>query len=169
LAAPQGDYVATLISIVYKPKGAPLVEQGYTRVPLREAQLVAGCGIAVDAKGGAPERSLNIMSLETLRKLAEEGFATAPGEMGEQLVLSGLDIDAMESGARLRIGPSAVVEIVKPRTGCAKLERHQGKLRGEAAGRLGMMARVIAGGPIAAGDTVTVASPEPSLFDAGEV
>jgi MOSC domain-containing protein YiiM len=46
------------------------------------------------------------------------------------------------------------VEVVEPRTGCGKFEQHQGKLRQAAAGRLGVMARVLVGGSIQVGDPV---------------
>lgn len=145
-----------LTEIVMRPKGAPCSETGYTRVPLSEAQLVEGYGIQGDAKGGAEMRNLNIMSAETLQRLATEGFVTEPGRMGEQLAVSGVDIDALPAGARLQIGDAACIEITKPRTGCSKLERYQGKPLRASSGRLGMMARVIRGGRIAVGDNVVL-------------
>jgi MOSC domain-containing protein YiiM len=148
--------VGRLVSIVYKPAGAAVFPAGYTRVPLQEAELVAGHGIAGDVKGSGRDRQLNIMSAETTARLGAEGFVTEAGKLGEQLVLTGVDVDALPGGARLRIGEAACVEVTIPRTGCAKLELHQGKPRQEAAGRLGMMARVVVGGRIAVGDPVTV-------------
>ena len=146
--------MSELASIVYKPKDAAASEESYTRVPLRQAQLIAGYGTEGDAKGGGPDRHLNIMAAETLQALAREGFHAAPGQMGEQLIIAGLAVDALPAGARLQIGESARVEVVEPRTGCGKFERHQGKLRQEAAQRLGVMARVLTSGPIRVGDPV---------------
>jgi MOSC domain-containing protein YiiM len=96
------------------------------------------------------------MSAEAIQTLADEGFCASPGQLGEQLILSGIEVDALPPGARLQIGASACVEFTEPRTGCAKFERHQGKQREEAAGRLGMMARVVAEGTIRVGDPVRV-------------
>jgi MOSC domain-containing protein YiiM len=146
--------MSELVSIVYRPMDANLSETGYTRVPLPQAELSEAYGIQGDAKGGGPDRHLNLMAAETLQALAREGFRTEPGQMGEQLVIAGLAIDALPAGARLQIGARACIEVVEPRTGCGKLERHQGKLRQEASGRLGVMARVVAGGPIRVGDPV---------------
>ena len=147
-----------LVSIVYRPRDAESSAEAYTRVPLQNTELVAGFGIAGDAKGGGPERHLNIMSQETLQQLGAEGFSVEPGRMGEQLILSGLDVNALPAGARIRIGQTACVMVGIPRTGCGKFERNQGKLKQEAAGRLGMMARVDVGGLIAVGDPVAVLS-----------
>ena len=145
-----------LISIVYKPMEGQPPADGYLRVPRQEAHLSVDSGIAGDAKGVIPSRHRNIMASESLAALAAEGFQTAPGQMGEQLILAGVEIDSLPVGARLQIGTQACVEIKEPRTGCAKFERNQSKLRQEAAGRLGMMAQVVTDGPIAVGDPVTV-------------
>jgi MOSC domain-containing protein YiiM len=145
-----------LVSIVYKPTDAAANVHGYTRIPVQEVQLLAGHGIEGDTKGGNPTRNLNIMAVETAQTLATEGFATAPGQMGEQLLVSGVTVDGLPPGTRLRIGKAAVIEVTEPRTGCGKFERHQGKQKEAAAGRLGVMARVVIDGTIQIGDAVTV-------------
>jgi MOSC domain-containing protein YiiM len=146
--------MSELVSIVYKPKDAAASAEGYLRVSLQQAQLIAGYGTEGDAKGGHPGRHLNIMSAESLRTLAGEGFHTAPGQLGEQLVIAGLAVDSLPGGTRVQIGESACVEIVEPRTGCGRFEQHQGKLRQEAAGRLGVMAQVLVSGLVRVGDPV---------------
>lgn len=148
--------MAQVTSIVYKPSSAESAEGSYTRIPVQEIELVADKGILGDLKATGGSRQLNVMTAETLTALAAEGFATSPGRMGEQLMVTGLDVDLLSPGDRLKIGESAIIEKAEARTGCAKFERVQGKLRTEAAGRLGMMARVIVGGPIKVGDEVTI-------------
>lgn len=147
----------TLLSIVYKPASdTPFPPDHYLRVPLTEAELVLGHGIANDLKGAKPERQLNVMTAETLAQLQAAGFKTGPGEMGEQLVISGLAVEPLPSGARLQIGPTAQIEVVKLRTGCDRFEHIQGHARTEAAGRLGIIAVVAVAGPIRVGDPITV-------------
>ena len=146
----------SLSSIVYKPEGKSPVGDEYLRVPLQNTKLVVGHGIEGDAKGGSGNRQLNVMTAETMTDLSGEGFQATPGKMGEQLIVSGLDVDLLSAGSRLQFGNQAVIEIVEPRTGCGKFEKYQGKLRGEAAGRLGMIAKVVTGGEITVGDLVVV-------------
>jgi len=142
-------------SIVYKPEGSTRNQQDqYLRIPLESANLVVGYGIEGDRKGGNPKRNLNIMSFETLEALNEEGFSTQPGQMGEQIVIQGFDIDHLSEGDQLQIGGDARVEVVSHRTGCQRFEHIQGKTPHQAAGRMGIMARVVAGGMIAVGDSV---------------
>jgi xanthine dehydrogenase accessory factor len=145
-----------IASIVYKPAGVDEPQDDYLRVDLDEANLIAGYGIEGDVKGGNPNRNLNIMSYETLTNLRTRGFYTEPGQMGEQIVIHQLDVDNLPAGARVQLGDSAVIEVVKPRTGCDKFERLQDRKREEAAGQMGVMAKVLVGGQIRVGDPVKV-------------
>lgn len=148
--------MAEIYSLVYKPQDENAPDH-YTRIPMQTVTLVAGNGIEGDLNGqGNPKRSLNVMSAETQTQLKTEGFKTAPGELGEQIAVKGLDVDSLPWGTRLQLGSSAVIEIVKPRTGCDRFEAIQGKPRTDAANRLGMMATVVIGGTVTVGDPITV-------------
>ncbi len=142
-------------SIVYKPSALPdKPAEQYTRVPLESAQLREGYGIEGDRKGGHPKRQLNIMSYETLQELEGEGFHVQPGQMGEQIIVKGLNINTLQPGSRVQFGAEAVIEVVENRHGCDRFEALQGKQRTEAAGRLGVIARVVHSGAIHVGDAV---------------
>src|SRR5262249_49351950 len=89
-------------------------------------------------------------------QLQADGFRTAPGELGEQIVLSGLDSASLTAGVRLRLGETAVIEFINPRTGCSRFEHIQGRSKAAVAGKLGFMARVILGGEVSLGDQVLI-------------
>jgi MOSC domain-containing protein YiiM len=146
-----------IVSIVYRPRHAetPRPQDHFARVPLERAKLVEFQGIEGDAKGGTGDRQLNVMCAEALAELRSDGFKVAPGELGEQIVLAGLDPASLVQGVRLKVG-SAVIEVGIPRTGCARFEMIQGKPKQSAKGRLGVMARVVTGGEVAVGDAVEV-------------
>ncbi len=149
------DSLGTLVSITWKPSGTDLFDNGFTRLAIDEADLVAGYGIDSDQKGGREGRHLNILDAEALQTLGADGFRTNPGQIGEQLIVEGVGVCGLDPGARIQIG-DALIRMVKLRTGCDKFERHQGKCREDAAGRLGMMAEVLTGGRIQVGDPVTI-------------
>jgi MOSC domain-containing protein YiiM len=131
----------------------------YARVAVAEALLVEGHGVEGDAKGGRGRRQVNVMLAEAVEELRAEGFKTCPGELGEQIVLAGIDPTALAPGVWLSLGNSAVIEVCEPRTGCGRFEHIQGKPKEAAGGRLGVMARVVAGGVVLVGDTVALARP----------
>jgi len=149
--------VAELVSITYNPRDVERrPADRYARVPLCRATLVEGKGIAGDLKVGGRTRQLNVMRAETLAELAAEGRRTDPGELGEQLVIAGLDPAAFAEGTRLQLGDGAVIEVGIPRTGCTRFESIQGVSKQSVAGRLGVMARVVADGEVRVGDEVGV-------------
>ena len=147
-----------IISLCYQP--APSLNEPpfrFNRVPADSVNLIANHGIEGDRKARrSSNRQLNILSYETVQELAEEGYKVAPGELGEQIVISGVDLMTLQFGERLQIGDSAIIEIRKPRTPCDWFELIQNKPEEQARGRVGVMAKVLTGGVVRVGDPVTV-------------
>jgi MOSC domain-containing protein YiiM len=152
----------TIVSIVYQPLDRPYAEGDvdYIREPLAEAELAAGHGLRGDRKAGHnPNRQVNLVSTDWLAMAAAKGYRAAPGQFGEQLIIDGLALVALPPGTHLALGDSAVLEIVKGRTGCERLEAAQGKsIAG--LGPIGVLARVINDGTIRVGDEVKLLQPE---------
>ena len=155
--------MAEIQSICYQTAASEMVEPyRYNRTPINQAELIAGHGIKGDRKAGRnPKRQLNIMSAAMVQTLKAEGYKTAPGELGEQLVINGLEVMSLQRGDRLQIGGSAIIEITMPRTPCDWFELIQGKTIAETTGRVGVMATVIQGGSIAVGDSVSIVENTP--------
>jgi MOSC domain-containing protein YiiM len=150
--------VPQIVSITYRPADIEQrPEDHYARVAVERATLIEGRGIAGDTKGHGGNRQLNVLLAEAVAGLRAEGFRTAPGELGEQLVIAGLEPGLLAVGARLRLGEAAVIEVTTPRTPCSRFEHIQGKPIKAAWGKLGAMARVVCGGAIAVGAEVAVA------------
>ena len=149
--------MARIVSIAFSPPTeTPRPPDHFHRVAASQATLVADRGIEGDRKGRGGDRQLNFMSAETLAALRAEGFKTGPGEMGEQIVVEGFDVNHLAAGTRIRMGVSACVEVVSPRSGCDRFEIIQGQAKRLVRGRLGVMVRVVADGPIAVGDAVAI-------------
>jgi MOSC domain-containing protein YiiM len=53
---------------------------------------------------GGPKRAVCLYSLECIEALQAEGHPIEPGSTGENLTIAGLDWEALQPGARLRIG-----------------------------------------------------------------
>lgn len=146
-------------------------------------RLLAGLGVEGDAHMGATVkhrsrvardptqpnlRQVHLIHAELHDALRAAGFDVGAGEMGENVTTRGVDLLALPAGARLRLGEEAVVEVTGLRNPCAQIDRFQPGLLAavlgrDAEGRLvrkaGVMAVVVAGGEVRAGDAVRVELP----------
>jgi len=147
----------TVKSIVYKPKSEKAGHNfGYLRRPLQEANLVEGYGIEGDRKGGNPNRNLNVMDAITIEELAAQGFPTGPGVLGENVILSGVDLRTLPEGTQLRLGDEAVISLGQPRIPCEQLTPLDARMPESVGGRVGVMCRVLKAGRVMVGDAVEI-------------
>jgi MOSC domain-containing protein YiiM len=157
--------------------------------PARAAiRLVAGLGVEDDAHAGrtvqhlsriardpgAPNlRQVHLIHAELHDELSLRGFRISPGDMGENVTTRGIDLLALPAGTRLMLGPDAVVEVTGLRNPCVQLDGLQHGLMkavldkdadGQLVRKAGVMAIVLIGGQVAAGDPIrAVCPPEPHM------
>jgi MOSC domain-containing protein YiiM len=113
-------------------------------------------------------RQVHLIHAELFDELRTKGFVVAPGELGENVTTSGLDLLALPAGTRLHLGASAVVEITGLRNPCIQLDQFQkglmaATLERDAEGNLvrkaGIMGIVLSEGDIRPGDAIRVEMP----------
>lgn len=111
---------------------------------------------------GGPERAVCLFSLEQIQALQEEGHAVVPGALGENVTVEGLDWSLVAPGARVRLGPDALLEVTRYTSPCFNIrvafrdgdfarvsqKRHPGWSR--------VYARVLEEGVIRPGDDVAL-------------
>ena len=98
------------------------------------------------------------------------GFRVLPSEMGENITTRGLDLLSLPTGARLRLGAEAVVEVKGLRNPCAQLDRFLPGLmsavlsrdeNGKLIRKAGIMGGVLKGGVVQPGDAIYAELPSP--------
>jgi MOSC domain-containing protein YiiM len=156
--------MAQIVSIVYQPKKQKY-EDGrfdyFIRVPQAEVNLVANHGIEGDRKARRnSKRQLNLLDDAWLAERQQEGYKIAPGDFGEQLVVTGLSVLELKKGMIVQLGDEAQIEITGPRTGCSRLAAAQGLDGDWPGGYVGILAKVLTDGPIRVGDAVVVLEKE---------
>jgi MOSC domain-containing protein YiiM len=148
-------------------------------------RLVAGMGVEGDAHQGvtvkhrsrvklnpaAPNlRQVHLVHAELHDELREAGFSVAPGQMGENVTTSGVDLLGLATGTRLHLGERAIVEVTGLRNPCAQLDKIQKGLMAATLGRdahgnlvrkAGIMGVVLAEGEVRPGDPIRVEPPPP--------
>jgi MOSC domain-containing protein YiiM len=146
-------------------------------------RLVAGLGIEGDAHAGVTVkhrsrvrrdpsqpnlRQVHLVHAELFDELRDKGFKVVPGDIGENVTTRGIDLLALPTGTKLRLGDTATVEITGLRNPCVQLDTFQKGLMAatldeDADGNLirkaGVMGVVLAGGEIRPGDAIAVELP----------
>lgn len=145
--------------------------------------LEAGLGVVGDAHAGktvkhrsrvrrdptVPNlRQVHLLHAELFDELMAAGFAVWPGELGENVTTRGLDLLALPTGTRLRLGGSALIEITGLRNPCSQLDKFQPGLMaavldraadGSLVRKAGVMGVVLDGGEVRPGDAIQVKLP----------
>jgi MOSC domain-containing protein YiiM len=171
-----------MIGIVVAVSRAP--KHSFSKPTQDSIELVAGLGVAGDAHQGVTVkhrsrvarfpghpnlRQLHLVHAELFDELRAAGFEIAPGQIGENVTTSGIDLLALPTGTRLRIGPTAVAEITGLRNPCKQLDNFQPGLMAATLGRdaagnvirkAGIMAIVLTGGTVRPGDAIACEYPE---------
>jgi MOSC domain-containing protein YiiM len=156
---------------------------GFSKNVVAEVRLVAGHGVEGDAHSGAKVQHLyrkrkdpnalnlcqvHLLQQELFRELAEMGITVDAGQMGENILTSGVDLLTLPVGARVKLGESAIVEITGLRDPCSQLNRlHSGLMKAcisldekrRKIRKAGVMGVVIAGGLVRPGDLIQIELP----------
>jgi MOSC domain-containing protein YiiM len=156
----------------------------FSKTPGLSIRLLTGLGVAGDAHMGETVkhrsrvrkdptqpnlRQVHLIHAELFGELRTQGFAVQPGELGENITTSGIDLLALPIGTLLHLGGSAVVEITGLRNPCIQLDHFQQGLMAatldrDADGRLirkaGIMSVVISDGDVRPGDAIRAELPD---------
>ena len=158
-------------------------KHSFSKSPQLSINLIAGIGVEGDAHSGPTVkhrsrvqrdasqpnlRQVHLIHPELHDYLRAHGYDVAPGEMGENVTTAGIDILALPTGTKLRLGPEAVIEVTGLRNPCVQLDRFRAGLMAavldrDDAGNLirkaGVMAIVLTSGEVRPGDAITVELP----------
>ena len=154
-------------------------EHRFSKQPQAAIELIAGHGVVGDTHAGATVqhrsrvavdptqpnlRQVHLIAAELHHELRQAGFDVAAGDLGENITTEHVDLLALPTGTRLRIG-SATIEITGLRNPCRQIDRFRSGLMsavldrdadGALVRRAGVMAVVITSGSIAVGDEIHV-------------
>ena len=153
-----------IVQISVSPGGVPKLPVPAARVT--EMRLEGDLHRNMEDHGG-PERALCIFAMEQIRVLQAEGHDVAPGAIGENLTVEGLDWERVTPGSRLELGAGVLIEVTRYTSPCFNIKKnfadgdisrvsqksHPGSSR--------VYARVLTTGVIRQGDTVRLVDPAP--------
>jgi MOSC domain-containing protein YiiM len=156
---------------------------GFSKFAEPSVRLLAGLGVEGDTHAGrtvqhrsrvardasAPNlRQVHLLHAELFDELVDAGFAVFPGDLGENITTRGIDLLALPTGTRLRLGAEAIVELTGLRNPCSQIDRFQKGLmaatlardaHGALVRKAGVMSIVVSGGEVRAGDAIHIELP----------
>ncbi|MFE7357044.1 MOSC domain-containing protein [Streptomyces sp. NPDC057543] len=155
----------------------------FTKPNRKSITLLAGLGVEGDVHAGVTVkhrsrvaqdptqpnlRQVHLIHAELFGELRAAGFEVAPGDLGENVTTSGVDLLALPVGTLLHLGDEAVVEVTGLRNPCLQIDNFRDGLLKQvvgrdAAGRIvrkaGIMGVVTAGGVVRPGDPIEAELP----------
>ncbi|WP_067429488.1 MOSC domain-containing protein [Nocardioides jensenii] len=159
----------------------------FSKLPATRIQLIEGQGVEGDAHCGVTVkhrsrvvvdpsqpnlRQVHLIHAELFDDVISAGFTVVPGELGENVTTSGLDLLALPVGTRLSMG-EAVVVVTGLRNPCRQInDFQQGLLKqvvhtntdGTVERLAGVMAVVSRGGLVRPGDAIGIELPPEPHF-----
>jgi MOSC domain-containing protein YiiM len=147
--------------------------------------LLAGLGVEGDAHAGLTVqhlsrvkhdpsqpnlRQVHLIPAELHDELRTLGYDVAPGQLGENITTSGVDLRGLPRGTVLRLGADAAVRITGLRSPCRQINGLQEGLMaelidtdelGNVIRKAGVMAVVLSGGLVRPGDKIAMTLPAP--------
>ena len=120
---------------------------------VQEATAISGLGLDGDrsAYEGNTRQGL-FVDKEIL-----DGAGLVPGQVKENITVTGMNVSQIRPGQVFTIGDDVTLEAVGDCEACGKMDAIRMGLMDEIQGKRGMLAKVINGGSIKVGDSVTVA------------
>ena len=155
----------------------------FSKTPALSVRLVAGLGVEGDGHFGEkvqhrsraakhPDmpnlRQVHLIHAELFDELARQFGPIGAGEMGENILTRDVDLLGLPTGARLRLGAQAIVELTGLRNPCVQIDRFRPGLMAACLGKdadgnlvrkTGVMSIVVVAGDVAAGDAIKVEMP----------
>ena len=120
--------------------------------PVQEATAISGLGLEGDRS--AYQGNLRQVLLVDKAILDEAGLA--PGQVKENITVSGLDLSVTKIGQVISIGDGVTLEVVGDCEACGKMDAIRMGLKDELDGKRGTLAKVLKGGAIKVGDAIQV-------------
>ncbi len=129
--------------------------KGERKTPVERVELREHHGIVGDAHAGEWHRQVSLLARESIAKMQAMGLAVDAGDFAENITTAGIDLVNLPVGTRLAVGETLleVTQIGKEcHTRCAIYYQAGDCVMPKE----GIFARVLTGGTIAPGDSITI-------------
>ena len=120
--------------------------------PVQEANAISGLGL----EGDRSAYEGNTRQVLLVDKAILDEADLNPGQVKENITVTGLDLSGVKVGQVLSIGDSVTMEVVGDCEACGKMDAIRMGLKDSLDGKRGTLAKVLIGGAIKIGDSVNI-------------
>lgn len=130
-------------------------KKGTVKKEQQQVTLKAGHGIEGDAHAGDWHRQVSLLASESITVVREVLPTLKKGAFAENIITSGIALERLGIGSRIKLGETAVLEITQIGKECHNSGCAIKKATGDCImPREGLFAKVITGGTIGPGDEI---------------
>lgn len=119
------------------------VEHAFRKISQTTIRLIENYGVEGDVHAGRSDqhrfhirrfghqpnlRQVHLIQAEFFDDVSEEGHIVRPGDLGENISTRGVDLLSLPTGARLRLGADATLELTGLRNPCHQIDTFQAGL-----------------------------------------
>ncbi len=122
--------------------------KGTRKQTVPEARLVKDHGLEGDAHAGKWHRQVSFLASESIARTRRQGLDVTFGDFAENIATEGVDWKHLPLGTRVRLGPTAMVEITQIGKECHRKCAIYYQAGDCIMPREGVFARVLSGGTI---------------------
>jgi len=119
---------------------------------VQEANAISGLGL----EGDRSAYEGNTRQVLLVDKAILDEADLNPGQVKENITVTGLDLSGVKAGQVLSIGDSVTMEVVGDCEACGKMDAIRMGLKDSLDGKRGTLAKVLNGGAIKIGDSVNI-------------
>ena len=143
--------MAKIVAVCWSEK------KGTVKKPIAEGLIKEDFGLADDAHADCTSiRQVSLMSIESINRMAGQGYPVVAGSFAENLTTEGIELPALPIGTELCVGKDIILQVTQIgkqcHTGCAIFQQ-VGKC---IMPKEGVFTKVIRGGKVKAGDDIKV-------------
>jgi len=131
------------------------LSKGEKKTPVERVELRENHGIVGDAHAGEWHRQVSLLARESIAKMQAMGLAVDAGDFAENITTSGIDLVSLPIGTRLSVG-EAILEVTQIGKECHTRCAIYYQAGDCVMPKEGIFARVLKGGVVSPGDSISV-------------
>lgn len=133
-------------------------KKGTKKRNVKLVELKENFGVIGDAHAEGGARQVSLLANESINRMRSKGLNVAPGDFAENITTEGISLTDLGVGAKLKVGTGVLLEISQIGKDCHSRCNIFYQAGDCVMPREGVFARVLKGGVVRSGDTITLVS-----------